>query len=82
MTRSLHDLRPFFWDVEIDKIDPQKNRDYLIERILELGDSAAVEWLFSTYPAADIKRILAQTRALSKKSRNFWELILSARGNV
>ena len=82
MNQSIQDLKPFFWDVDIEKIDLQKNRDYLIERILELGDGAAVKWLFSTYPLADIKRILAQSRALSKKSRNFWELVLDASGNV
>jgi hypothetical protein len=82
MNKNIEDLRPFFWDTEIEKIDIQKNRDYLIERILEVGDSAAVKWLFATYPLADIKRILAQSRTLSRKSRNFWELILNTRGNV
>lgn len=82
MNQNIQDLRPFFWDVEIAQIDLQKNRDYLIERILELGDSAAVKWLFSTYPLTDIKGSLAQSRVLSKKSRNFWELVLNDRGNV
>jgi hypothetical protein len=82
MNRNFLDLRPFFWDTEIEKIDIEKNRDYVIERILEVGDSAAVKWLFATYPQADIKRILVQSRTLSKKSRNFWDLILNAPGNV
>ena len=82
MNRNFLDLRPFFWDTEIEKIDIEKNRDYVIERILEVGDSAAVKWLFVTYPQADIKRVLVQSRTLSKKSRNFWDLILNAPGNV
>jgi hypothetical protein len=80
--KNIQDLRPFFWDTEFEKIDIEKNRDYVIERILEVGDSAAVKWLFATYPPADIKRALAQSRTLSKKSRNFWDLILNAPGNV
>jgi hypothetical protein len=82
MDKKTEDLRPFFWDIEIEKIDIQKSRDFIIERILELGDSIAVRWLFSTYPPADIKRALTQSRTLSKKSQNFWELMLNAPGNV
>jgi hypothetical protein len=82
MNKNTQDVRPFFWDTEIEKIDIQKNRDYVIERILEVGDGAAVRWLFAMYPLEDIKRTLASSRTLSRKSRNYWELVLNARGHV
>jgi len=69
-------LQPFFWETEFSQINAKKNRQYIIERILELGDLSAVSWLFSNYQENEIKEVLEISRKVSAKSRNFWQLIL------
>jgi len=69
-------LRPFFWETEFCQIKVDKNKPYIIERILELGDLSAVSWIFSNYTKNEIKEVLGKSRKVSAKSRNFWQLIL------
>jgi hypothetical protein len=75
--KSLEDsLKPFFWDTDLSKIDLKENSRYVIQRILEFGDEASVQWLFSHYSHEEIKRVLKGSKKISKKSRNFWTIIL------
>jgi len=69
-------LRPFFWDSDISKINIKEHKQYLMERILELGDEKAVQWLFSHLPLSEIKQTLKNNRRISEKSKNYWCLIL------
>jgi len=71
--KSLHS---FFWDADPSQLDIRKNKSYIIERLLELGDERAVQWLFSTYSLKEIRRVLDNSRSLSPKSRQFWEIML------
>lgn len=68
-------LRPFFWDTDLAQINTTGNKQYIIERILELGDVNAVWWLFSTYSVGEIKEVLNQSRRITAKSQNFWRII-------
>jgi hypothetical protein len=68
-------LRPFFWETDLSKIDIEKNKPYIIERILELGDSEAVQWLFSNVSLRDIKKTL-------EKSKYFWSIFLEDQPDV
>ncbi len=67
-------LRPLFWDARIDKIHIGRNARYIIERILELGDVDAIEWLQRVYPTKKIIDVLHMSRQLTEKSRNFWTI--------
>ena len=68
-------LYPLFWDVNLDNFDPTAYPDYAIARVLELGDENAVKWMKVTFSEADIKRVIATERRLSRKSANFWALV-------
>ena len=68
--------RSLFWDTDSAHLDLQENKEYIIERTLELGDDKAVKWLFSIYPRADIKKVLVKSRRISRKSSIYWSLIL------
>ena len=68
-------LYPLFWDVNLDNFDPTAYPDYAIARVLELGDENAVKWMKETFSEADIKRVIATERRLSRKSANFWALV-------
>jgi hypothetical protein len=68
--------RAFFWDSDLARLDLQENKEYIIERVLDLGDDKAVRWLFSNYPRSDIEEVLAASRRISRKSSNYWSIIL------
>ncbi len=69
-------FKSLFWDSSVDKIDINANKKYIIERILEYGDTEPVKWMFATYPLLEVKKVLKESRVLSKKSSDFWGLVL------
>ena len=38
-------FKKYFWDVEFEKINPEKRKVYILQRILEYGDEDAVAWM-------------------------------------
>jgi hypothetical protein len=77
MKKENHIPRELFWDTDVTRLDLQENKQYIIERTLELGDEKAVEWLFSVYARRDIKKALQKSRNISRKSFQYWTLILA-----
>jgi len=75
-------LKSIFWDTDLDKIDIQCHKSYIIERILEFGDKPAVKWLLATYSLSDVKNALEASYGISKKSRNFWVIVLDDQRHV
>lgn len=69
-------VRSLFWDVDVTTFDPAAYPDYTIERVLELGDEAAFEWLRSMFDVDTIAGTLRRSRRLSPRSANFWALLL------
>jgi len=70
-------IRPsLFWDADPKSIDVKKNARYVIERILEYGNENDVRWMFKNFELLQIKDILSESRNISRKSANFWSLIL------
>jgi len=67
-------LAKYFWDAAFESIDRNRNKSYIISRILELGDEAAVQWLEASYPHDELIRALMTSRLLSPKSRAYWKL--------
>lgn len=69
-------IQKYFWDIDPNTLDPEKHKRYIIERILEMGDEAAVRWLRSAFSDEDIRDVVNRARGLSKKSRRFWQVVL------
>jgi hypothetical protein len=77
MMKKGKDIPPgLFWDTDASRLDLQQNKDYIIERVLELGDENAVSWLVSRYRRSEIKKVLGSSRRISRKSANYWSLVL------
>ncbi len=70
-------LRPLFWDVDFDRLRIPGHERYIIERILELGDVAEVQWMFRNFPREQIIQALRRSRSLSRKSAVFWASMLN-----
>ena len=69
------EFRKYFWDVDIAKINPDKHQTYIIERLLEHGDSEAYRWLKSNFPREKIKEVGLKSRRIGQKTKNFLQLV-------
>ena len=70
-------LQSCFWDIDFDKLNPQKYPYFVIERILEYGNTKDVGWLTKNFSKNTIKKTIIDSRFLSLKSANFWALIFN-----
>jgi len=69
-------LHRYFWDIDATKLNTQKKPQYVIQRILEMGDPKAIYWLRKNFSKKQIKETLCQGRQISPKTGNFWSLLL------
>lgn len=69
-------LRPLFWDVDFDQLRIPGHERYIIERILELGDDAAVRWAWRTFSPEAITQTVRRSRTISPNTASLWALIL------
>ncbi|MBI3304733.1 hypothetical protein HYZ80_00170 [Candidatus Parcubacteria bacterium] len=69
-------LKSLFWDIDPVKLDVKRHRAFVIERVLEHGDEAAIAWLFKTFSRTAIASVTKASRRLSPKSRDFWSFKL------
>jgi len=63
-----------FWDVDLKELDSQKNKKFIIKRILSRGSLDDFRWASSYYGKKLIKDVLIKNRTLDAKSQNFWQL--------
>ncbi len=66
-----------FWDVSLNSIDKSKHKDFVIERVLENGDSASLNELFKLYTEQEIIETIVNSRKITKKTANFWQIRLN-----
>lgn len=67
-----------FWDVNTRTLDVEKHSAFIISRVLEYGDMAAVRWLLTLYGKNEIAGLLRSryARRLSPRTIGFWKTIL------
>lgn len=64
--------------------DPERFPDFVIERLLDEGDSADLAWLVAQFGEARLREWLAArgARRLSRRSRALWSLALGVEGSA
>jgi len=67
----------YFWDVDFEKLNEKKRRQYVISRILEYGDLEAIRWVLSNFRKRIIKEVVRKSMELTPKSANFWAVYFS-----
>ncbi len=72
----------FFWDVKINKLNKEKNADFIIERVLEHGDLEHMNWLFANYGKEKIIKVIKTSKRISPKVANFWKIYLKIKGKI
>ena len=68
-------LKKYFWDIDFGNLDVSKSPNYVIERILEMGDEKAIRWLLKTFPKRVIENVIISSRGLSPQTAGFWSLV-------
>ncbi|RLC82827.1 MAG: hypothetical protein DRJ03_18420 [Chloroflexi bacterium] len=67
----------YFWDIDPTELDVGEYPRYVIERLLEYGDLPSVRWMERRFSREEIVEVLKSSRALSRKSANFWLGVLN-----
>lgn len=70
-------LRPYFWDVKFDDLEIEKHTFFIIKRVLDRGNLHDIRWLIKTYGKDAIKKVVLETRDLSRPTGNFWADMLN-----
>jgi hypothetical protein len=72
------DPHRYFWDTDPERVDVDRQADYVIERILDHGDLSAVRWALSHYGEERIRQwfLAGRARGLLRRTREFWRLVL------
>ncbi|MDQ2863713.1 MAG: hypothetical protein M3R50_08740 [Bacteroidota bacterium] len=60
-----------FWDTPIEKIDVEKHKNYIIERVLSRGLLTDFYFLLQLYSTEDIINAVKKSKALDKKTVGF-----------
>lgn len=69
-------FKPYFWDVDFDSLSLSENPDFVLKRLLDLGDIDALKWIKENFSDEAIGQLIITSRDLSKKTVNFWSKYL------
>lgn len=78
ISRLPRDLWPLFWDCDPEQLELVRHATFIIERLMVYTTPAAYQWLLDTYPRQRLQEVVAGSRRLGGRDRNFWRLILAA----
>lgn len=73
---NLTHLNKIFGDLDVAAVDIDLHKSYIIERILEVGDTPELGWMFNRFPVETIKEVLDASETITDFSGNFWRLFL------
>lgn len=74
-TRLTNKIQRLFWDTEVAPADYKKYADFVITRVAEKGGLNDIKWLVAEYGKSQIRRVVAGSRNVSAKTKNFWKVI-------
>jgi hypothetical protein len=73
-------MRWLFWETTPARIDPKRDADFVLTRVLEFGRLEDVRWLVKQYGLARIHRFFRTVASpeISKRTLSFWRAALHA----
>ena len=66
--------KTLFWDTDVAKLDPQKSKFYVIERVITRGSFSDWKQMLSLYSMKEIKSNITKIKDLDPKTLNFCSL--------
>jgi len=67
--------KAYFWDVDIDKIDEEKSKRLIIERVMIYGNLYEIKLIKEFYGIKEIVSILCKLNYIDPKTLNFISLL-------
>ena len=70
-----------FWDVAPARLDLERDRDYILARVLEFGRFDDVKWVVRRYGMSAVHEFLRDRGhpELSSRTLAFWRVVLKAK---
>ena len=68
-------LKHIFWDTNIQNIDKEKHKQYIIDRVLEYADFDGDKWIEGIYTKSEIVECIKDSKTISIKTANMYSLI-------
>jgi hypothetical protein len=68
-------LKPFFWDVDFQRLTISDSAFFIISRLMEHTDENGFRFLLNTYRREEMIAVLEKSRTISRRSRNFWRVL-------
>lgn len=65
-------LKKYFWEIDFDRLNPEKSPYYIIKRILNYGDKRATGWLFRNFDRKAMIYSLQNHRGYTKRATTYW----------
>jgi len=62
-----------FWDVDPAALDLELHKDFIIERVLNMGDEKSLKWLWQEYGERVIYDTVINSRRLTLKTARCWQ---------
>lgn len=75
-TRLPNEITRYFWGDTIQQLSWTHHRKYIVQTVLNRGDSKAIQWLLHHSSRSELLQLLPSLH-LDEKSRNFWQLYLT-----
>jgi hypothetical protein len=75
-------LRPFFWDVDFQRLSVGESSYFIISRLMEHGDEPEIRFLLETYSQKEMIHVLKNSRSLSSRSRGFWKIVFESENEL
>jgi len=69
--------KELFWDVDLNRLDAEKNARLIIERVFRYGTTDELKTLFGHYGRETITKEILQAGYLDKKTLSFASMILN-----
>lgn len=70
------EAQKYFWGDDLSDLSWEEHSNYIIQTLLEKGDSASLRWLFAKVSKDEVQKRLSDLH-LQPKSSNFWKIYLS-----
>lgn len=70
-------LRPYFWDIDLDKLVMLAHRRFIGERLLEKTTPDTFRFLLESFSRSELLKIAEESRRLHARDRDFWRLYLA-----
>ena len=65
-------LRSYFWDVAFEELEIKTHSFLVIKRVLDRGNLRDIRWLVKTYGKDTLKKVVKETKDLTRPTGNFW----------